>query len=120
MAEIVRDKSILEHILNHIADIYKAVEHFTDNVEVFQTNNLYFNTVNMSLLQSGELSNHLSDAFLNKYNDIPWHSIVALRNVVVHGYGTLEKPIIWNIAKNDIPVLEEKCRGILGQEQNEK
>jgi len=71
----------------------------------------------MSLLQIGVLANHLLDDFISSYNDIPWRKIIALRNIVVHGYGELNINILWDTIKNDIPILEKKLYTILNDTQ---
>jgi uncharacterized protein with HEPN domain len=37
-----------------------------------------------------------------------------MRNIVVHGYGSLVKKRIWATVNEDIPALLEKCKGIVG------
>jgi uncharacterized protein with HEPN domain len=67
----------------------------------------------MSLLQIGELANHLPDDFIQAKSDIPWHEIIAMRNVVVHGYDILKHQQVWKTVVEDIPTLEGKCRSIM-------
>ena len=67
----------------------------------------------MSLLQIGELANHLSDEFKKNNAGIPWRNIIGLRNVVVHGYGHLDADTVWATLQEDIPKLHEYCKRIL-------
>jgi uncharacterized protein with HEPN domain len=66
----------------------------------------------MCLLQIGEISNNLSDEFLTAHKDIPWKQVIGLRNRVVHGYGMLDKEVIWKTVNIDIPIFYEKCKEI--------
>jgi len=67
----------------------------------------------MAIVQIGEMITHLSNEFIADNEHIPWKRIKSLRNVIVHGYGDLELPKIWNIATNDVPVLLNDINKIL-------
>ena len=52
-------------------------------------------------------------ALRNKYPDIDWKGMIGLRNRIVHEYFGVNLTIIWNILKNDLPLLKEKIKRIL-------
>jgi uncharacterized protein with HEPN domain len=107
-----RDESIVEHIIQHITVVENAVKRFGDSLEIFMADRDYFDAVNMNILQIGELANHFSYDFIKSTFEIPWHDIIGLRNIVAHGYGTLKPEIIWQVVKEDLPVLKEKCKNV--------
>jgi uncharacterized protein with HEPN domain len=107
-----RDKSIIEHILEHIDDIQNAQKRF-GGFQTFVSDKDYFKSVCLSLLQIGELSHHLTPEFTTAHNDIPWKQIVALRNIVVHGYERLKPSLVWSAVTDDIPKLRRKCTAII-------
>jgi uncharacterized protein with HEPN domain len=37
--------------------------------------------------------------------DVPWPSIVGMRNVLVHGYFDIDADIVWVAARRDVPAL---------------
>jgi uncharacterized protein with HEPN domain len=48
---------------------------------------------------------------------IPWRDIAGFRNVLVHGYLSLDIEIVWRIVEGDLPPLREallRMRGALG------
>lgn len=107
-----RDISILNHIIQHCDAIFSSVKRFGDFSAL--TNDIdYFNSVCMSLLQIGELANHLSVEFQTTYTEVPWRNIIGLRNVVVHSYGHLDVNTVWATLQEDIPSLYRYCRSIL-------
>jgi len=108
-----RDKSVIEHIVEHCIRIFEAKEIFGDDYSVFAENHIYFDAVSMNLLQIGELAKHLSKEFTEKNNNIPWISIISLRNIVVHGYEILKKDRVWNTVCEDVPILHKQCLKIL-------
>jgi uncharacterized protein with HEPN domain len=58
----------------------------------------------------GEASKNISSDYKNKYNMINWHEIAGLRNRVIHDYFGVDIKIIWEIVKNDIPVLKKQLK----------
>lgn len=60
----------------------------------------------MSLLNIGELVKELPDDVKIQYPSMPWKSIVGLRNHTAHGYHSLDDAVIWEIARNEIPILK--------------
>jgi uncharacterized protein with HEPN domain len=39
--------------------------------------------------------------------------IIALRNILIHGYTTIDDRVIWNILDQNLPVLQAEVRGLL-------
>jgi len=107
-----RDTGIVKHIIEHIENVLKAQKRFGNDIKIFVADKDYFNSICMSLLQIGELANHLSTEFTTKHSDIPWKSIIGLRNVVVHGYGQLDAETVWATLTDDIPKLYQQCKAI--------
>ncbi|MDR0496760.1 MAG: DUF86 domain-containing protein [Treponema sp.] len=108
-----KDNGIISHIIEHIENAYSTQKRFGSKYEQFVSDKDYFNSVCMSLLQIGELANHLSQEFTVTHPDIPWRNIVALRNVVVHGYGQLDAEIVWASLTDDLPEFHRKCKAII-------
>ena len=108
-----RDLTIIQKMLGYCREIEEAHESFGKSFEVFQNNSVYRNAVSLCLMQIGELSNHLSDAFKESYNSIPWNQIRGMRNVVAHEYGHIDTAIVWETATEDILIIESFCRNIL-------
>lgn len=110
---------ILNRILEHAENILKAQNRFGNEYSKFISDNDYFNSVCMSLLQIGELANHLTMEFKTAHADIPWKNIIGLRNTVVHGYGQLDMDIVWATVTDDIPELIKNCKLISNEYSGE-
>lgn len=93
--------------------IQEAIEFFGNEYEIFKGNNIYKDAVALSILQIGELVGILTDAFKEKYSEMPWRQIKVLRNIVAHRYGTIDSVLLWEIINDDIPELERYCKKIL-------
>jgi len=61
----------------------------------------------------GEAAARVSNNFKNANPDIPWIQITGFRNRLVHGYDEVDFDILWNILKNDLPLLISNLENIL-------
>ena len=46
----------------------------------------------------GEAARRVSEDFQKRHHEIPWHKIVAQRNVLAHKYGEIQDDILWRVA----------------------
>jgi len=62
----------------------------------------------------GEAAGRMSPGFRNAHPEIPWQRIRGLRNILAHDYGFVDSDAIYNVAKDDVPVLAATLDSILG------
>ncbi len=106
-----KEDVVVVKILEYCTDIKTTTLRFGQEKNKLVNDKDYFNSICMSLMQIGELSNHLSDEVkLSISNTIPWKSIRGLRNVFAHNYGVVDPDIIWETIIEDIPTLEAACQ----------
>lgn len=98
----------LDDILQAIARIrtYTAGMSFDD----FSVSHLTFDAVAMNVLVIGESITNLPDRLKTDLAHLPLKSIVAVRNLVAHGYPELDERIIWDIAQTRLDELEAAVR----------
>jgi uncharacterized protein with HEPN domain len=53
----------------------------------------------------GEAARRLNEEVKRRAPEIPWSSIVALRNRIAHGYETVNHRLVWRIVSDDLPGL---------------
>ena len=107
---VEKDTATLKHIARHCKEIRSFVERFGNDFNAFTQDRAYFNAVSMCILQIGELSGNLSEEFKKETSkEIPWSTIKGMRNIVAHGYETLDEKIVWETATIDIPLLLDFC-----------
>ena len=95
-------------IIEHMIDDAREAIDFANQVgslEVFSNSVLYRKAICMSIINIGELAKHLPDDFIRKNKEIPWNEIIGMRNVVVHGYYTIDARRAWDTVQNSIPKL---------------
>lgn len=62
----------------------------------------------------GEAANRLPANLQAAEPQIAWAEIIGLRNILVHGYDTIDLDILWKIAEKDLPPLISRLEGLLG------
>ena len=109
-----KDLRRLEHIIEHANDLQSFLSQINNDFSTYIDNPLYFNAINLSIAQIGELANGLTEEFREETkSQIPWNSIRRMRNVLVHEYADVDAEQVWETALNDIPALSHFCSEIL-------
>jgi len=100
-----RTKAVLLHILEDIQDIENIIR--SNSKEIFQADPILKKAICMSLINIGELTHLLHETLIAKYPEIPWGSVIGLRNRVAHGYHVLDIDVVWDIINNDLKKLKD-------------
>ena len=66
----------------------------------------------------GEAASRVTTDYQIMYPAIPWLQIIGLRNRLVHGYDAVDMDILWQILKQDLPILIEELENILPKEND--
>ena len=61
----------------------------------------------------GEAARGVSAELRQEYPEVPWRRMVAMRNVLIHGYFDIDVDLVWSVAQNDLPKLEAQIRAII-------
>jgi uncharacterized protein with HEPN domain len=88
-------------------DSAKSVFEFTGGIsqDEYLENRMCQLAVERSLEIIGEAAKRVSDGFKREHDEIPWRSLIGLRNVLAHEYGEIKRERIWVLAKKEIPEL---------------
>ena len=74
-----------------------------------------FDACLMNFIIIGEMVARLSSEFTEKYKDIEWNKIKALRNIAAHNYFGVDAEEVWQIIKVKIPGLKSDIKAILNR-----
>lgn len=63
----------------------------------------------------GESTGRMTESFRAAHPEVPWRSIVAMRNVLIHEYFGIDHDQVWAVVENDLPVLKKRLGAILSE-----
>ena len=93
----------VEKIMTDLAFVINHTEGLT--LEELKLNEVLVDSVMFRLIQISENASKLTQNFKLQYPHIPWHSMKALRNRIVHEYGSVDLVVVYKTVKEDIPNL---------------
>jgi uncharacterized protein with HEPN domain len=64
----------------------------------------------------GESATRLPDEIRARHPEVPWGSIIGLRNRLIHAYDEVDLDIVWDVLAFDVPDLVEKLERMLNAE----
>jgi uncharacterized protein with HEPN domain len=87
----------------YCTEIERATDRFGKSLEIFNVDFDYRSACAMYILQIGELATNLTEEFRQKYNQVPWRLIRAMRNIFTHNYHNMNIEETWRTIEEDIP-----------------
>lgn len=100
-----------------LLDIYEAIErierHVADNGLAFETDELVQTWVVHNLQIIGEAVRAISPELKSQHDNIPWPSIIGMRNILVHGYFQIDIELVRKVFTRDLPLLKLQILSIL-------
>ena len=106
MREPLRDKSRLEHMLDHIEKVLNAAEGKT--FAEFNDDPILFGAIAYYTMIIGEAAYMLTKDFKDLHPSTPWRQIEGMRHHIVHGYAQIQKEMLWNVVQHDLQPLKEQ------------
>ncbi|MCT2536743.1 DUF86 domain-containing protein [Aquibacillus koreensis] len=99
-------------------DIYTAaekIESYTDGLsfESFIDNDLVFDAVIKNILVIGEATKNIPDHIRNDNPQIEWRKIARMRDMMIHGYFSINHRIVWDVVQNKIPILKKEVKKLI-------
>jgi uncharacterized protein with HEPN domain len=93
-------------LLAHMLDCVERIREYTrgDRVQ-FESSRLIQDAVIRNLHTLTETSQRLSEAIKATEPQTPWRELIGFRNVIVHGYLSLDLAAVWLVVEQDLPPL---------------
>jgi len=107
---VSEDRDRVEHMLQAIEGIQRYAR---DGHERFERDELVQVYCLHQLMILGEAASRLSPELRDAYAEIPWGSIIGLRNVLVHGYFAVGLNRVWGVIETDLAPLAEQLGRIM-------
>jgi uncharacterized protein with HEPN domain len=75
----------------------------------------------LALVQSisiiGEAASRLAEATRAASPEIPWRSVIGMRNRIVHAYFDVDPDMVWRTVTEDLPELIPQVKALLERER---
>ena len=61
----------------------------------------------------GEATARLPDEWKDRLPAVPWRKIIGLRNLLAHGYRSIDAEELWDVARHKVPEFVAELRPLL-------
>jgi len=104
-----------KHYLNDILESITAIEIYLENMnyEEFIRDRKTCSATIRELEIIGEVVGNISSEIKSKYSDVLWQPIKDFRNKIVHEYFGIDYRMVWDIVKNELPILNSQISDII-------
>jgi uncharacterized protein with HEPN domain len=103
------DRFFLIHIRETIARIKKFT---SGGKQEFLESELIRDATIRNLQVLAESTQRLSDDFKQQHPEIDWQGMAGFRNVLVHGYLSIDLERVWNVIEQQVPDLSRKLHEV--------
>lgn len=95
------------HRIADMLDAAAAIRRTTEGLsyQQFCTDTTASAVICWNLMIIGEAAQRLPGELRTRAPSIPWTSIIAVRNTLVHRYPEIDSQIVWETAMRDVPAL---------------
>jgi len=92
--------------------------------EQFERSRLVQDAVIREITIIGEAARRISSSLKEANPEIPWSSIIGMRNILIHEYFEIDVPEVWKTVQADLPVLKmqlsqivRSMQGVVGDQE---
>jgi len=103
----------LQDILKNIESIERSVNNLIESSFQKDEDKIDANIRRLEII--GEAVKNIPENFRKKYPEVPWKDVAGFRDILIHGYFGVEIKRVWNIIKNDLPVLKKQVKEIVSE-----
>jgi len=75
--------------------------------EAFRSDDVLKRAFVRSLEIIGEATKRLPMDLRDRYPQIPWKNIAGMRDILIHNYEGVDYTVVWDVAVNKIPALQD-------------
>jgi len=104
------ERLFIEDILENIELILKSIKGLSK--EKFESDRLLIDATIRRVEIIGEAVKNISEKTKKKHPKIEWRKIAGSRDIFIHAYFGVNLDKVWNIVKNDLPILKKEVSKI--------
>ncbi len=64
----------------------------------------------------GEASSKIPGEFRGKYPEVPWKSLIGLRNILIHDYMGVDFNAVWENIRKELSPLKKQVKAVIATE----
>jgi len=101
--------------IKHVLDAAReAIEFVKDRSRQDLDNDRKLNLALVRLLEIiGEAARGISQEFRRQHPNLPWKSIIGMRDRLIHGYFDVNLDVVWQTATEDLPGLVARMEDLV-------
>ena len=98
-----------------VLEAINNIKSYTLNLDynAFKQDKKTFDAVIRNLEVIGEAAKNIPDTIKKQNSEVNWRAISGMRDKLIHEYFGINKQIVWETIKSDLPDLELKIKNIL-------
>ena len=102
-------------LLKDIDDACSRIEQYVTGISYddFIQNTMMKDAVERNIEIIGEACNKLSADFLTKHSEAEWHKAIGMRNRLIHGYFSVDLPLLWTTATTIVPGFKQQIEKLI-------
>jgi uncharacterized protein with HEPN domain len=104
-----------QRILNILDAIANAQRYAVLGKARFDADELVRTYITHQLFIIGEASYQLHASLKDKHPEIPWHKVVGMRYMLVHGHFATNDEILWQVVETDLSPLKAQLEHMLAE-----
>jgi len=103
--------------VQHILDAIRRIGTYTSGLaeDAFAKDVMRIDAVVRNFAVIGEAAALIPEEVRSRYAEVPWRSMRAMRNVLVHDYQRVDVPTVWQTVQQDLPPLIPLLERILAE-----
>lgn len=114
------DMQRIARIYDYCVLVEKTISRFGNSFEVYDSDLDFQHSIAFSIFQIGELGGRLTPEYRETTaTRVQWGPMKSMRNWFAHGYGSMDRAMIWETATIDIPALKAFCEEELAKAREE-
>lgn len=107
------NRIVLEKIIKYCDSAREICEKHNFDRKAFDEDTEFQFSCGMCIIQIGELAGRLDSDTRDHYSEIPWRSVIGMRNIFAHDYDIVNNDTLWKTITEDLPELKEMVQKIL-------
>ncbi len=107
-----KDRANLLAILDAIEKIQDYTKGISTAKEYFG-NDVVFDATLMNFVVIGEMVDRLSNGIREQSAELNWQKVKDFRNLVAHDYLGVDAEEVWQIIRDDLPILKKEVEKLL-------